>query len=142
MEWALVGAMGGAWGITFGLFLLLMKKEYRSTFFTARPGKEFITNSFLKNKDDEMKCVIMKKNKKMWRPIRGDVKEWVQANWWRWEEEKPEWMTESWIAKVPLDVIPVEARQSVKAIRASARRRSSFAVIAKEEDIRTVQPLS
>jgi len=70
------------------------------------------------------------------------VKEWVRGNWWRWEAEKPEWTTESWIAKVPPDMIPSEAQQSAKEIRANARRRSSFALIAKEEETRTVQPVS
>ena len=134
MEWALVGAMSGAWVLTFGLFLLVMKKEYRRTFFTTLTGKEFIMNIFLKNKDDKAKGVILGKNKRLWKSIRGEVKEWVFGNWWRWEEEKSEWMTESWIAKVPDDFIPKEAKARAKSIRASARRSSSFTMIAKEED--------
>jgi len=133
-EWALVGAMGGAWVLTFGLFLLVMKKEYRRAFFTTLTGKEFIMNIFLKNKDDKAKGVILGKNKRLWKSIRGEVKEWVFGNWWRWEEEKSEWMTESWIAKVPDDFIPKEAKARAKSIRASARRSSSFTMIAKEED--------
>ena len=42
----------------------------------------------------------------MWVRIREDVKQWVLSNYWRWEEEKPEWMTELWIAKVQPDMIP------------------------------------
>jgi len=143
MHWTLVGAASGAWSLTFGLFLLLMKKEYRRTFASTRTGKLQIMERFSKADDDAIKASVMKKNEKMWRPIRDEVKEWVQANWWRWEEEKPEWFTESWIAKVPPDMIPSEAKQAVKDIRANARRRSSFAIgVAKEENTRRVQPMS
>ena len=78
-------------------------------------------------------------NKKQWRSIRGEVKGWVLLNYWTWEADRPEWFKESWIAKVPLDTIPSEAKQAVKDSRASARRRSSVANVAKE---RTVHPIS
>jgi len=45
-------------------------------------------------------------------------------------------------AKVPPDMFPSEEKQAAKDIRASARRSSSFALIAKEEETRTVQPVS
>jgi len=135
MHWTLVGAASGAWLLTFGLFLLLMKKEYRRTFASTRTGKEQVMERFSKTDDDAIKASVMKKNKKMWRPIRGEVEEWVREGWWRWEAEKPEWFTESWIAKVPPDMIPSEAKQAAKGIRAIARRRSSFSLIAGEEKI-------
>ena len=138
-EWTLVGAASGLWIFTFALFLLLMKKEYRRTFFTTLTGKEFFLNMFLKNKDDKTKSVILSRNKRLWVGIREDVKKWVLLNWWRWEADRPEWFTESWIAKVPSDMIPSEAQQAAKDIRACARRRSSFALIAKEV---TVHPIS
>jgi len=126
------------------VFLLLMKKEYRRTFFTTRTGKQWAMDFFLKGEDDEAKQNVFTVNKKQWVGIREDVKQWVLSNYWRWEAEKPEWMTESWIAKVPPDMIPSEAKQAAKDMRASARRRSSLGalVVAKEEDARTVQPVS
>ena len=84
---------------------------------------------FLKGEDDEAKQNVLGCNKKQWRAIRGEVEEWVREGWWRWEAEKPEWFTESWIAKVPPDMIPTEAKQAAKDMRASARRRSSFSLI-------------
>jgi len=140
-EWALVGAMSGAWVLTFGLFLLVMQKEYRGTFFSAMTGKEFIMNIFLMHKDDKAKGVILSRNKRLWKGIRGEVKEWVREGWWRWEANRPEWFTESWIAKVPPDMVPSEAQQAAKDIRASARRRSSFMMIA-PQDKRSVHLMS
>ena len=142
MHWTLVVAASGAWLLTFGLFLLLMKKEYRRTFVSTRTGEQQVMERFSKADDDAIKASVMKKNKKMWRPIREDVKEWVGEGWWRWEEERPAWLTESWIAKVPPDMIPGEAKQAAKDIRASARRSSSFAIVAKEVETRRVQPIA
>jgi len=131
-EWTLVGAASGAWVLTFGLFLLLMKKGYRRTFFTTRTGNEWAMSYFLEGKTDDIKQEVLMHNKNQWKAIRGEVKEWVGEGWWRWEADRPEWFTESWIAKVPADMIPSEAKQAAKDIRASARRRSSFALIATE----------
>jgi len=141
MHWTLVGAVSGAWLLTFGLFLRLTKKEYRRTFVSTQTGKEQVMDRF-KVDDDAIKASVMKKNKQMWRPIRGEVKEWVREGWWRWEAEKPEWFTESWIAKVPPDMIPSEAKQAAKEIRASARRRSIVGGVAKEEETTRVKPVA
>ena len=80
--------------------MLLMKKEYRRTFFTTMTGKQQVMNRF--SADDEVvKASVLEKNKKVWLAIREDVKEWVQANWWRWKEEKPAWFDLAWLSKVP-----------------------------------------
>ena len=135
-EWTLVGAASCAWVLMFGLFLLLMKKEYRSTFWSTRTGKEWAMDFFLLGEDDEAKQNVFGCNKKQWWAIREDVKEWVQENWWKWEEEKPLWKTEAWLAKVPSEFVPVEAKDGAKAARDRARRRSSFGGVgvAKEEE--------
>jgi len=76
--------------ITFGLFLLLMMKGYRCTFFSTKTGKQQLMDRF-KSEDDTVKASVLVKNKKMWLGIREEAKEWVLANWWKWREEKPEW---------------------------------------------------
>jgi len=125
--WTLVGCMSGAWLTTFGLFFLLMKKEYRGTFFDNTTGKKQIMNRF-KVDDDAIKASVLKKNKKMWRVIRGEVKAWVLTNWYRWVDEKPLWFTEAWLAKLPKDFIPEDEDQAkLEEIRKKGRRRSSSA---------------
>jgi len=140
--WMLVGGASGAWVMTFALFLLLMKKEYRRTFWSTRTGKQWTMNFFLKGGEDGVRKSTMGHNKKQWREIRGDVKEWALENWWRWEEERPAWFTEAWIAKVPPDMIPEEAEAEAKGFRESARRRSSPAMVAREESSMRVHPIS
>jgi len=142
MEWTLVLAASGAFILSFGLCLLLMKKGYRRTFVGTQTGRQQTTERFIQAVDDSVKASVMNNNKKQWAGIREDVKAWVLSNYWRWEEEKPEWLTESWIAKVPPDMIPSEAKQAAKVIRDCARRRNSSAIgVAKEEATRRVQPV-
>ena len=131
LSWTLVGGLSGVWTITFALFLLLMKREYRGTFWSTKTSKQQ-SMSFFDSEDDAVKQEVMTENKHLWAAIRPQVKGWVGANYWRWEEERPAWFTESWIAKVPPDMFPSEAKQAAKDIRASARRRSSFAIVAND----------
>jgi len=146
MAWTLVGSLSGAWVVVFGVFLLLMKKKYLGTFASLKTAKQDTMELFTRGTEDQVRSSVVTDNKLMWRAIREDVKEWVQANWWRWEADRPEWFTESWIAKVPPDMIPSEAKQAVKDIRASAHRKSSFSLVAKgplaKEAVRRVLPFS
>ena len=101
VAWTLVGSLSGGWVVVFGVFLLLMKKEYRLTFVTTTTGKARTMDYFVKGANDELKSKVMENNKAQWQTIREDVKEWVQANWWRWKEEKPDWFDLAWQSKVP-----------------------------------------
>ena len=126
VAWALVGSLSGAWLAVFGVFLMLMKKGYRRTFFTTRTGKQWTMDFFLKGTDDSVKKGTVAHNKKQWLAIREDVKEWVQANWWRWKEEKPEWFSLVWQSKVPKEWIEdVEERARLDELREKGARRSS-----------------
>jgi len=110
--WSLVGYMGGGWVVTFALFLLLMKHEYRRTFFSTKTAKQQIMDRF-EVEDEAVRASVVTKNAKMWPAIRLDVKEWVQASWWRWKEEKPIWMTEGWVAKLPKEWIPTDEDREI-----------------------------
>ena len=127
--WTLVGCLSSAWVAVFGVFLLLMKKEYRRTFFSSRTGKQLVMDKFSAD-DEAVKAAVLIKNNKMWRAIREDVKEWVQANWWRWKEEKPEWFSLAWQSKVPVDWISdVEERTRLDTVGEKGRRRSSVEMV-------------
>ena len=127
-ELVLVGAASVVWILVFGLFLLLMKKEYRGTFYCTRTGNQRAMGYFLDGKTDETKAVVLTHNKKQWRAIREDVKEWVQANWWRWEEEKPEWYSLAWQSQVPKDWID-NADEGGREERGMSSGRGSFELI-------------
>ena len=58
MAWALVGSLSSAWVAVFGVFLLLMKKDYRGTFFATATGKQRVMDFFVKGVDDEQKSEV------------------------------------------------------------------------------------
>jgi len=124
VAWTLVGSLSGAWLVVFGVFLLLMKKEYRRTFFATRTGKQWTMDFFLKGTEDAVKKLTLERNMAQWWAIREDVKEWVQANWWRWKEEKPAWFDLAWQSKVPEEwMTDVEERAMLDEAR---KRRGSI----------------
>jgi len=125
IAWTLVGAASGGCIVTFGMIFLLMKKEYRGSFWDTTTGKQQAMHRF-EFGDEFTKANVVRKNKKMWAGIREDAKEWVQANWWRWEAEQPSFFTHAWIAKLPLDMIPEDAQQAANEIRESVRRGSAI----------------
>ena len=85
---------------------------------------------FVKGVDDEQKAAVMGCNKAQWRAIREDVKEWVQANWWRWKEEKPAWFDLAWQSKVPKEwITDVEETARLDKVRENGRRRSSVEMV-------------
>ena len=126
VAWTLVGSLSGAWAFVFALFLLLMKKGYRRTFFSLKSGKQRTKDFFLKGADDGQKSAVLACNKKQWRAIREEVKEWVLVNWWRWEEEKPEWYSDSWRSQVPKEwITDAEERAKLDKVTESGRLRGS-----------------
>jgi len=114
MLWTLVVVASGVWVLTFALILVLMKKEYRGTFFSTVRGKDHAMNFFLKEGDDEMKSEVIFTDKKQWVEIRPLVEEWVKSNWWRWKAEHPAWFTRAWISKVPIEWMPSDEEVAQK----------------------------
>ena len=55
---------------------------------------------------DVGKSEVFKRNAILWAPIRDKAEVWVKEGWARWEEEKPEWFTDRWKAKVPGSMKP------------------------------------
>ena len=125
--WNVMGGLVGGWIAVFLVFLQLMKKRYRSGFFSLQTSKSKSIAYFLDGKNDADKAEVMKSNERQWREVREQVKDWVQEGWWRWSEEKPQWFSPAWIGRVPLDMIPTDAgREELKGFRESTRRRSSL----------------
>ena len=57
---------------------------------------------------DVMKSIVFKNNTTHWLPIKDKVTAWVKEGWATWEEEKPDWFTDGWRAKVPEDMLPAK----------------------------------
>ena len=46
-----------------------------------------------------------------------EVKAWVEANWERWEEEKPSWLSDAWKARIPVEFIPTKEGRRKESVR-------------------------
>jgi hypothetical protein len=128
--------------ICFAVFFLNIERKYWGTFYSLERGKDGAVTRFSNSTDDKKKArVILQNSKHYWKSIDEEVKSWVEANWERWEEEKPEWLTDAMRARIPVEYIPTRdarTRESVRrasvddaaegglagALRASIRRAS------------------
>jgi len=122
--WLGLGVLTGFWIALFGLFLSLMKKGYRKSFFDTTTGKQYCQRQFVEGKSDERKANILKRNSNLWlKDLGGEVEKWVREGWWRWNEEKPAWLTENIKARIPIQWVPIESRREVTRGRSDGRRR-------------------
>lgn len=64
-------------------------------------------------------------NKRLWREIREEVREWCLDGWETWEEEEPWWFNDAWKARVDEDMIPGDSLDRLKG-EGGKRRRSSI----------------
>jgi hypothetical protein len=104
----------------FAVFLSLMKKNYRSTFWSLETGNEWIQAFFINGGSDDGKKNVLKYNKVKWKAIEPQVKEWIGEGWMGWERDKPDWFTDNWKSRVPAGWVPNEG----KAEHRKARERS------------------
>jgi hypothetical protein len=124
-------AISTAWGvimhfipgslILFAFFFFIIEKKYWHTFLSTQKGKDLTMSYFLEGKSDVDKFEVLKRSEYHWDSIEKEVRKWVGENWARWEEEKPEWLTDAMKAKVPVEFIPTngDARRKESVRRAS-----------------------
>jgi hypothetical protein len=122
LAWTVVGSVIPYAVVSFVIFLLSTERKYFSTFVSLQRGKDLTVQRFRGSTDDASKTdSIFNNTKHHWESIEDEVKAWVEANWVRWEEEKPEWFGEVMRARVPVEYIPEsgDARKRESVRRAS-----------------------
>ena len=102
----------------------MMKKQFRSTFWSMETGNEWVQSYFLQGGSDSIKMIVLTKNKGKWKAIEPQVKEWVGEGWMGWERDKPDWFTDNWKSRVPVDWVPKEGKAEHKRAKDSVRRMS------------------
>ena len=101
-----------------------MRKYYRSTFWSMETGNVWIQSYFLYGESDTIKKYVLDFNKAKWKAVEPQVKEWVGEGWMGWERDKPDWFTDNWKSRVPVDWVPKEGKAEHKRAKESERRRS------------------
>jgi hypothetical protein len=141
--WNAVGIFVPFAVVSFLIFLLSTERKYFGTFVSLQRGKDLTVQRFRDSSDEASKAdSIFRNSKHHWELIEEEVKAWVQANWVRWEDDKPDWFDDAIRARVPAEYIPgagdARRRESVRrasvdaevegglvgAFRASIRRAS------------------
>jgi hypothetical protein len=128
--------------LCFAVFFLNIERKYLHTFWSTQKSKDYSMAYFLEGESDAIKFLVLASSRHHWVSIEGEIKKWVESNWAKWEEEKPDWFTDVMKAKVPVEFIPTDGdarrRESVRrasvdaeadgglvgAVRASIRRAS------------------
>ena len=119
--WKVVGIFIPCTVVLFAVFFFIIEKEYWGTFYSFERGKDGALACFRNSDDDKKKArAIFDNSKHYWKSIEEEVRTWVQANWERWEDEKPDWFDDAMRAKVPVEYIPGAASRR----KESARRAS------------------
>ena len=107
--WQLVGSLFFFSMLNFALFLLSINKEYRGTFFSNKTGAEFLCQQWRDASTDKEKVYIFGKHRSYYSSINKEIKVWLDENWGKWEEERPDWFTAKLISKIPSELLPKEA---------------------------------
>jgi hypothetical protein len=142
LAWSVVGIFIPCTALLFAVFFFTIEKKYWGTFYSLQRGKDLSVKCFREGSDAVKALYTFEFSKHHWKANKKEVRAWVEANWDRWEEEKPDWFNEAMRAKVPVEYIPdsgdARRRESVRrasvdaeaegglagAVRASIRRAS------------------
>jgi hypothetical protein len=112
----LISILCGLLIFSFVCFLALMKKEYRSTFFSLLSGPAFTREVFNQSSSDAKKAFIVDINKHYWIAIAPVVKSWICDNWYIWKEEKPDWFTARFVDSIPIGMVPNELEEELDSV--------------------------
>jgi hypothetical protein len=117
--------------LCFAVFFLNIERKYWHTFWSTKKSKDYSMAFFLEGDSDAIKIVVFDWSRHHWISIEGEIKKWVELNWAKWEEEKPEWFTDVRKASVPEDFIPADGdarrRESVRRASVDAEAEGGLA---------------
>jgi hypothetical protein len=118
LAWKVVGIFIPCTVVLFAVFFFNIERKYWGTFYSLQKGKELTIKGFREGKGDGVKAAHMAMSKHHWSSIEDEVKAWVEANWVRWEEEKPKWFDVAMRARVPIEYIPgAEDARRIESVR-------------------------
>jgi hypothetical protein len=117
--WTVVGIFIPCTVVLFAAFFFSIEKKYWGTFYSLQRGKDLTVRRFKDAITEDSKAkAILSNSRHHWKSIEEEVRSWVEANWVRWEEEKPKWFDDDMRAKVPVEYIPgagdARKRESVR----------------------------
>jgi hypothetical protein len=111
MLWTFFVSLSLGFFFFFLAFLSLINRKYIETFSDTRTMKSTVAMNFHEAASDQSRLSIFQMHPAFYFRFREEVVEWLQINYHRWLEEKPEWsQTERGkiqILSIPLDLLPL-----------------------------------
>ena len=119
------------------LFLTTIEPAYLKTFLSTQTAKERLTKLYRyyervgkKDRDEKRAVLVFESNIHLWEQIEPEVRDFVEANWKKWELESPKWLTSALRSNIPLHFIP-----TAKGRLQETRRRNLEKKIASARDV-------
>jgi hypothetical protein len=113
------------WLLSLVTFFLLAKHEFRPTFLSNETAAEYTKRVKWDGQPDEQRraMLLVKAHPSLLRLIAPEACIWIEQNWKRWTENKPDWFTDRWKRGLPDSVLSQQVR---KRLGGESRRRSSL----------------
>jgi hypothetical protein len=124
MLWISAGSIFAAWALAYLSLVLMVKPEWRSSFWSTDTVSQYAHAVFHDAEDDEHRMAIFDFQQCKWEPSKEEVRAFTLANWARWKAEKPAWFDDGMVARVPDGFIPVAEVAALNAAQGGKRRRS------------------
>jgi hypothetical protein len=113
----------------FIIFLRRINPGYGKTFTDTYTGSQETARTFYENDDPEAKMELIAVTEIYWKDIRDVVKDYINDNIDVWENEKPLWWSDSFISKIPHDMLPEWKEREMKEKDNANKRRVSFSLV-------------
>jgi hypothetical protein len=131
LAWKVVGIFIPCTVVLFAVFFFSIERNFRRTFISLERGKDLTIKTFKEGNESAKTAAAFGTSKHHWKAIEEEVKAWVEANWDRWEEEKPDWFDDAMRARVPVEYIPgagdARRRESVRRASVDAEAEGGLA---------------
>ena len=89
-------------------------------------------DKYEESQTDALKFEVFGTHRTFYRPLAPELMKWMNENWDRWEEEKPEWFNAKLIEKIPAEMLPVKV---LKKLGGEEKRRDGLkSLMAKEKE--------
>ncbi len=113
------------WLLSLASFFLLAKREHLPSFWSNETAAEYTKRVKWDGQPDERfrAVLLVKVHPSLLRLIAPEARIWIEQNWKRWTNDKPDWFTDRWKRGLPDSVLP---QQVLKRLGGANRRRSSL----------------
>jgi len=125
MLWAGLLGLLGIFLVSSLSFVGLMDRKYLHTFFGLTTGPQYSEIRFRTAKTDEQRIETFGRHPSYYTNVAGELQELIDENWEDWMRDRPEWLTDNLLGKVPDEYLKKAEVKRLEEEGGGKRRRSS-----------------